>query len=132
MEALRLYPPVYVFARQAVTDTELGGVALRRHTIVLVPVFALHRRPDLWPDPERFDPDRFLPENEAKRPRLAWMPFGAGPRVCIGAFFALMEAQLVLATLLRKVHFELLRDDEPDAFVTLRPKHGVRMRVHRR
>jgi len=129
MEALRLYPPVFVFARQAVEPTTLRGVPLKRHTIVLVPVYALHRRPDLWPEPERFDPDRFLPENEAKRPRLAWLPFGAGPRVCIGAFFALMEAQLVLATLLRKFRFEVLGDDLPDAFVTLRPKHGVRVKV---
>lgn len=128
-EALRLYPPVYLLGRQATTETTLDGVAFGDRAIVLVAPFALHRRRDLWPNPERFDPSRFVAAEEAKRHRLAWLPFGAGPRVCIGNHFALMEAQLVLATMLRRAEFEATDDETPLAGATLRPKHGVRVRV---
>lgn len=128
-ETLRLYPPVPVFARQAYEASELGGVPIEKHTPVMVPVYALHRKPEFWPDPERFDPDRFLPENEAARHKLAWLPFGAGPRVCIGNHFAMMEAQLVLARMLYHARFESLSDESPAPFATLRPGNGVRVRV---
>jgi cytochrome P450 len=94
--------------------------------------FSVHRRVDLWPEPDRFDPDRFLLEVEAKRSRYAWLPFGVGPRVCIGMGFALMEGQLVLARLLQRARFELLGDDEPAFGATLRPRKGMRVRVHLR
>ncbi len=132
-EALRLYPPVYLDARQAIGDTTLDGVAIREETVALFSPYALHRRPDLWPDPERFDPDRFLPAAEQKRSRYAWLPFGVGPRVCIGMGFALMEGQLLLARLLQRFRFELMGEEEPSTrSATLRPKHGVRVRVHAR
>ena len=131
-EALRIHPPVYFFGRTAQRETVVGGVRLPRFTNVVVLPWALHRHPRVWPDPERFDPDRFLPENEAARHRSAWLPFGAGPRICIGNHFALMEAPLVLATMLRDHDFELIGRDEPEPFATLRPKRGVPVRVRRR
>jgi cytochrome P450 len=131
-EALRIHPPVYFFGRTAQRATVIGGVRLPRFTNVVVLPWALHRNPNVWPEPERFDPDRFLPEREAARHRSAWLPFGAGPRICIGNHFALMEAPLVLATMLRDHDFELLERDEPEPFATLRPKRGVPVRVRRR
>jgi cytochrome P450 len=130
-EAMRLYPPVYFFGRQAYADANLGGYDLPRGTIVLVSVYALHRRPEVWPDPERFDPSRFEPAAEAARHRSAYLPFSAGPRTCIGNHFALMEGPIVLATILRHVDLELSTsapvEKEPSA--TLRPRGGVPMRV---
>jgi cytochrome P450 len=131
-EALRLYPPVYLIGRQANEASSLDGVSLPYDTIAILSAYALHRRPDLWPDPERFDPDRFLPEREAKRHRLAWLPFGAGPRVCIGNQFAMMEGQLVLAKLLRHARFTPTLDEVPLASATLRPAHGMPVRVRLR
>jgi cytochrome P450 len=131
-ETLRLYPPVYFDARQAFVETSLDGVRCPAGTVALFSPFSLHRRPDLWPDPDRFDPDRFRPEAEAARSRYAWLPFGVGPRVCIGMGFALMEGQLVLARMLQRARFELLGDDEPAFGATLRPRKGMRVRVHLR
>jgi cytochrome P450 len=131
-EALRLYPPVYGFARQVIEPTRAGGYDLPARTIIFLCPYAMHHRAAVWPDPERFDPDRFLPENEAKRHKLAWMPFGAGPRVCIGSQFALIEAQLILATLLAHARFESLGPVAPDPHATLRPASGMPMRVRLR
>ena len=131
-EALRLYPPVYMFGRDATSDVTIGECRLPRRTNVMISPWAMHRSAAIYPDPERFDPDRFLPENEAKRHRYAYLPFGAGPRVCLGNHFAYMEAQLALAVLLRRFEFELMGDDEPEPSATLRPRYGIRMRVRRR
>ncbi|MEO7330697.1 MAG: cytochrome P450 [Minicystis sp.] len=131
-EALRLYPPVYMFGRDTTTETTLGGYTLPRSTNVMISPWVIHRHAHLWPDPDRFDPERHTPEAESKRPRYAYLPFSAGPRVCLGIHFAYMEAPLVLAALLRRYRFELLREDEPEPMATLRPRYGVRMRVHRR
>ncbi len=131
-EALRVYPPVYFFGRTAQRETTIGGVRLPRFTNVVILPWALHRNPRVWPDPERFDPDRFLPAAEHARHRSAWLPFGAGPRVCIGNHFALMEAPLVLATMFRDHDFELLERDTPEPFATLRPRKGVPVRVKKR
>jgi cytochrome P450 len=128
-EALRIYSPVYMIGRQAERTTSLGGYELPRHGVVLFAPWASHRREDVWPDPERFDPDRFLPEREATRHKLAYLPFGAGPRICIGNHFALMEGQLVLASLLRAARFTLVADEEAFPSATLRPKSGMPMRV---
>jgi cytochrome P450 len=124
-----LYPPVYIFGRQSNAASSLDGVSMPRDMVVLVVPYGVHRRADLFPDPERFDPSRFLPEAEAERHKLAWLPFGAGPRVCIGNHFAMMEAQLVLAKILRHARFEAIGVEEPDAGATLRPKNGMPMRV---
>lgn len=125
-------PPVYVFGRDSLEPVIIGGHEIPTPTNVMVSPWTLHHTPRFWPDPERFDSDRFLPAREASRHRYAYLPFGAGPRVCLGSHFAYMEAQFALAVLLRRYRFELLGDDEPEPGATLRPKHGVRMRVHRR
>lgn len=130
-EALRMYAPIYLFGRQAIAPTSLGGYDVPRGKIVLLSPYAMHHRADLWPDPARFDPNRFDPEAEQARPREAYMPFSGGPRTCIGNHFALMEGPIVLATLLR--HAKLTLDDHepvvPEASATLRPKDGIPMRV---
>ncbi len=131
-EALRLYPPVYFFGRTAREATTLGGYDVPRHAMVLVLPYAVHHRAAHFPEPERFVPERFLPAAEAGRHRLAWIPFGAGPRVCIGNQFALMEGQLVLAAMLRRFRFSAAADDTPLAGATLRPRHGVRLTVEAR
>jgi cytochrome P450 len=131
-EALRIYPPVYLFSRQAKCETELDGTVIPRGTATVLSPLALHMREDLWPDPLRFDPERFLPEREAARSRYAWLPFGAGPRVCIGAQFALMEAQLVLAHLLRSYRFASIGESEALPSATLRPRGGMPMRITER
>jgi cytochrome P450 len=134
-EALRLYPPVYMFGRVvSATDVEIGGYLLPKGTVVLVSPYALQRRAHIWPEPDKFDPDRFLPEAEARRPKSAFIPFSAGPRTCIGNYFALMEGPLVLATLLRHADVELAdaRGAEPEASATLRARDGIPMRIKRR
>lgn len=131
-EALRIYPPVYLMGRDTTMPLTLGGYELPARTNVLVSPFALHHKPSLWPNPEQFDPDRFLPEQEAARHRYAYLPFGAGPRICIGNHFAYIEAQLVLAELLRTWRFESAARDEPLAAATLRPKNGIAVRLTRR
>jgi cytochrome P450 len=131
-EALRLYPPVYIIGRDANELTTLAGFEIPPLTQVAYSAWSVQRSPHVWPDPLRFDPDRFLPENEAKRHRYAWIPFGAGPRVCIGNHFAIMEAQLALAVILRHARFELDGEEELEPSATLRPRHGVRVRVRLR
>jgi cytochrome P450 len=130
-EALRIYPPVYLFGRIAVEDTTVAGYAIPKHTILLLCPWSLQHRADLWPDPLRFDPDRWSAANDSKRPKDAWIPFSDGPRVCIGQHFAELEAPLVLASLLQRADFELLSDKpvQPDESATLRPRNGVPMRV---
>ncbi|WP_170136199.1 cytochrome P450 [Nannocystis exedens] len=133
-EALRLYPPIYMFARESVEATTVGGYHLPAGTSIYIAPYMLHRRPDLYPEPERFDLGRFSPEAEASRPRLSWLPFGTGPRVCIGAAFAMLEGVLVLATLIERFRFERVSAGPvvPLPFVTLRPAGDMPMRVRRR
>lgn len=128
-EALRYYPPVFALARQAIEDTSIGDITIPRGAVALFSAYSLHHRESLWPDPGRFDPDRFLPEAEAARSRNAFIPFGLGPRSCIGNHFALIEGPLVLAVLLQRADFELLADPIPAPQATLRPKGGLPMRV---
>ncbi len=131
-EALRLYPPVYMFGRDSAVPVSVMGYDLPRPTNVMISPWVMHRLQPYWPDPERFDPDRFLPAEEAKRHRYAYLPFSAGPRICLGIHFAYMEAPLVLATMMKRYRFELLAPDVPEPSATLRPKHGVRVRLKRR
>ena len=133
-EALRLYPPVMMFPRRALEEVEIASTRIPARSLVFVSAYAQHYRADVYPAPDRFDPDRFLPENEAHRPKGAYLPFGAGPRFCIGMHFAMMEGPIVLATLLRRFRFEIdpsLTIVEDD-FATLRPKHGVPAIARRR
>jgi cytochrome P450 len=132
-EALRLYPPLVIFGRRALEPVTIQGELLPKRTLLFVSPYAIHMSPRVWPDPERFDPDRFLPDNEVGRHKSAWIPFGVGPRVCIGNHFALMEGPIVLATLMRNLKLEVdpTREIEADAFATLRPKGGVPAVVRR-
>jgi cytochrome P450 len=128
-ESMRLYPPVYAVSRRAVKDVPVDDFVIKKGTILFINIYAMHRNAEIYPDPERFDPDRFTPENEKHRPRNAYLPFGAGPRNCIGASFAMMEGHLLLATLCQRVKFELVPGQTilEQALVTLRPKAGIRM-----
>jgi len=133
-ESMRLYPPVYLLARKAIADTTLGGHAVKAGSELVLWTYFTHRDPRWYPDHAAFRPERFAPEAEAALPRLAWVPFGAGPRACIGRAFAMMEAKLLLATLARSFRVELVPGHpvEPLPRVTLVPRHGLRMTVHRR
>jgi cytochrome P450 len=150
-ESLRLYPPAWVISRRAVADDVIAGVAVPPGTVVILSPWLLHRRTDDWPDPLRFDPTRFLVETRTSTPRGAYLPFGLGPRLCIGRDVALVEAVVVLATLLRDRQVTLppsspvpppngparpgalARPDaalgRPDALVTLRPRGGLPLRL---
>ena len=131
-EAMRLYPPAWTLsARQAVEDTMVGDHLIPKDRLIFVAPFVMHRRPEFYPEPERFDPERFTPENEKKLPRYAYIPFGAGPRVCIGNSFAMMEAHLILATIAQRFRLELDPSQEIDInpMITLSPKYGLKMRV---
>lgn len=133
-EAMRLYPPAWGFSRQALTDDELGGFHLPRGWLAFVIPYVLHRLPAFWPQPEAFDPDRFSPERSEDRPKFVYLPFGAGPRQCIGNQFALIEAQLVIATLAQAYRLHLVPGHrvEPWPLITLRPRFGMSMIIERR
>lgn len=132
-ETLRTYPPTYIIARTAQRDTELGGWAVRKGDLMVVSPYVLHHHPDFFPQPERFEPERFRPEQEKKLPRHAFLPFGAGPHVCIGNAFAMMEAHLLLTVLSQQLTLELVPGQEVRCVpvASLEP-HGLRMRVRRR
>lgn len=129
-EALRLFPPIYALTREATQEVELGGYVLPRGAVLYVLPYNLHHRPELYPEPARFDPARFTPAAEAARSRTAWLPFGAGPRTCIGMHFALLEGHLVLAELTRRLGFAPVGEAPRClALATLRPEGGLRLRV---
>ncbi|HSY47596.1 MAG TPA: cytochrome P450 [Thermoanaerobaculia bacterium] len=132
-ESMRLFPPAWAVSRLAVEETMIGDWLVPRGAVVVAAQAVTHRDPRWWLEPDRFDPSRFTPEGKASRPKLAYFPFGAGPRVCIGEGFAWMEAVLIMATLAQRWRLELVsRDVTAQASITLRPKGGIRMRLHRR
>jgi cytochrome P450 len=130
-EAMRLYPPAPVITREVAEPFTLGGVALKQGMVLYVPIQAVHRHERLWDRPERFDPSRFLDEAGRGRHRYAYLPFGAGPRICIGSAFATMEAVAILAVLLPALRLEPLpgQAPEPTLKITLRPKQPLRMQA---
>jgi cytochrome P450 len=131
-ESMRVYPPVWVIGREAIRDVELGGYTVKRGTQLILPQWVVHRDPGYFPNPEEFDPDRFLPERCKDWPRFAYFPFGGGPRVCVGNHFAMMEATLLLALFGQRFHFELEAGQRLEfrPSVTLRPKgDGVRAKL---
>ena len=133
-EAVRLYPPAAGFAREPIEDVTIGGYTVPRGSLVTVNTYALHRDPRFFEEPERFNPERFAAGWEDRIPRYAYLPFGGGPRVCIGNGFAMMEARLILATVARRWRLTLEPGQAvvPVQLVTTRPRDGIRMQLHRR
>jgi cytochrome P450 len=135
-ETLRLYPPaIAVFMRQALEDVEIAGYTVARNSLVQLFSYICQHDPRWFPEPERFDPDRFLPERQQAVPPFAYFPFGGGPRVCIGNTFAMMEMTLVPATLLQHLKVELVpgqEEPQPVALMSLRPRGEVKLRWTRR
>jgi len=133
-EAMRLYPPAPFISREAVAADVVGGVAIKPRTSVLISTWILHRHRLLWQRADEFDPTRFLAPQRDSIPRFAYLPFGAGPRICIGMSFAMQEAMIVLTAVTRRFRLELADDHkvEPLARITLRPKGGLKMRLYRR
>jgi cytochrome P450 len=132
-EALRLYPPAWLITRKATEADQIDGVHISPGALIIISPYTIHRHPEFWGDPERFDPFRFSPEQEKSRPRFAYIPFGGGPRLCIGDQFAIIEAQMILAMVTQRFRLELLphRPVEADPLVTIRPKHGLPLKVVR-
>jgi len=133
-ESMRLYPPAWAMGRYARDDFQLGEFFLPAKTTVLISQFVTQRDPRFFPDPLRFDPERFTPEAKAKRTKLTYFPFGAGFRQCIGESFAWTEAVLLLATLAQRWKLQLMPGHrvEPEPLITLRPKYGMQMQVESR
>jgi cytochrome P450 len=130
-EALRLYPPIIGITRTALRRTELAGRLIERGTMVVISPYVVHRHRLLWRDPEIFDPTRFLPGRSKTIKRYTYLPFGVGPRVCIGAALAVQEATVVLATLMRRFELELVPGQSvwPVIDFTMKPRDGLRMTV---
>lgn len=130
-EVLRLYPPAYIIGRRPIDKDDIDGYVIDKNTNVLVAVFDIHRNPAYWEEPDKFMPERFAPENVKKIPKYAYFPFGGGPRLCIGNNFALMEMQIVLATLAQNFDFRLASTEDVgfDPLITLRPKKGIMMQL---
>jgi cytochrome P450 len=125
-EAMRLYPPVGLLARTVCADDELCGRQMCPNDILFLPIWALHRHELLWDRPSAFDPDRFDPVRGPRRDKYQYLPFGAGPRVCVGANFAMMQAQIILATLIQRFQFRpSLPAPRPIMTMTVRPEPGV-------
>jgi len=133
-ESMRLYPPVSMFSRVALQDDIVAGVAVQAGTIVTVSPYVLHRHRTLWEHPDVFDPERFLGHRRDDIDRFAYLPFGAGHRVCIGMGFAMSEMLITLGHLLREFRFDLADGHPvtPEVRVTMRPAHGMKMHVRRR
>jgi cytochrome P450 len=133
-EALRLYPPVPGVGREPIEDVTLAGYNVAKGSLVLVNIYAIQHDERFFDEPERYDPDRFAPGWEERIPRHAYLPFGGGPRVCIGNGFAMMEARLILATVAQryKLSLDLGETIKPIQLVTLRPSGPVRMKIERR
>jgi len=117
-----------MFSREAIDDVEVGGHSISEGTTIFISPWVQHRRGDLFPDPDRFDPDRFIDAAESRRPRYHYLPFGGGARVCVGQYFAMLEATLALASITQRATLEIVSDAKPEPLITLRAK-DLRMRV---
>lgn len=133
-EAMRLYPPAYVFSRRAIADDQLGPWRMPAGAHIIISPYALHRRPDYWSDPDAFKPERFAPDAPNDRPKHAYLPFGGGPRICIGNSFAMMEHAIVLAAATHHWRLESTAGHvvRTEPRITLRPRGGLPMRTMRR
>jgi cytochrome P450 len=128
-ESMRLFPPAWGMGRRALDDYRVRGYVVPAGSLVSVSPYVTHRDARWYPDPERFDPDRFTAEERAARPKFAYFPFGGGARTCIGESFAWMEGVLLAATIAQRWRFRLApgHDATPQALITLRPRHGMRL-----
>jgi cytochrome P450 len=133
-ETLRLYPPAWGMSRQSVNEDEFGGFRLPAKASLNVVINNVHHDPRFWDEPERFEPERFLPERSANRPHFAYLPFGGGPRQCIGNQFALTEAQLLLASMVQRYQLRVLPGHpvKPNPIFVMRTSHGLPATAHRR
>lgn len=132
-ETMRIISPVWVLGREALGDDMLGSYPVKKGQSVIFSPYLVHRHPDFWDNPEAFVPERFSPQNESTRHKFAYFPFGGGPRLCIGSSFALMEMQLILATLLQQFDFSLVETAPPgySFSLTLRPATEIWLNVQR-
>jgi cytochrome P450 len=132
-ESMRLYPPAWTLGRRALREDEIGGYHVPVNTVIAICIYTLHRHPGFWDRPDDFDPERFLPERSFGRHKFAYVPFGAGPRQCIGNTFGLMEASLVIACVAQRFGLHLLPDVQvsPQALFVLRPNRDLLMSLHR-
>ncbi|MFP4090053.1 MAG: cytochrome P450 [Cyclobacteriaceae bacterium] len=133
-EAMRIYPPAWTTGREALSDDEIAGFPIPKGSQVYMCTYTVHRHPDFWAEPHRFDPDRFSPENSKGRHKFAFFPFGGGPRYCIGNNFAMMEMQVILATLVHHFEWQPLSALPPalDPLLSLRPGNEIRIRLAQR
>ncbi|XWW44875.1 cytochrome P450 [Fibrella sp. USSR17] len=130
-EALRLYPPAWAMSRMALADDQIGPYRIPKGDTVVVSPYLLHHDPTNWPDPDRFDPDRFAEGRDKDRPTYAYLPFGGGPRLCIGNQFALMEMQILLTFFVRTFDFQLVNaaSIKPKPLITLRPNRPIQVKL---
>jgi cytochrome P450 len=133
-EAMRLYPPAWILERSALGRDQLDDLTVPAGAVVVTPPYLVHRNPRHWPNPEGFDPTRFLPSEAAGRHRYAYLPFGGGRRQCVGGGFATLEATLLLATITQRCTLDLVpgAHPTPQPTVTLRPAGGLSMTLHPR
>jgi cytochrome P450 len=133
-ESMRIFPPVAAIARKALEDTEIGPYSIAAGSEVVAWLYFTHRDPIVYPEPNRFKPDRFSKEERAKLPKMAYLPFGGGPRLCVGHAFAMLEARLILATLVQAFDFSLVPGHKvvPKLQVTVSPKYGMQMKLRAR
>ena len=134
LESMRLYPPAYGFGREAINDCEIGGYYVPAGTTIFMSQYVTQRDPRFFEDPLEFRPERWQIDFVKKIPKYAYFPFSGGPRQCIGNSFAMMEAILLLVTVVRDFHLELVSNHPvaPQASITLRPKYGLKMILHKR
>jgi cytochrome P450 len=133
-ETLRRYPPSWLISRRALADDRLCDTTIPHRSYVIISPYAIHHHPDYWPNPDRFDPDRFAPDQADRRPRFAYIPFGGGPRLCIGDRLAQLEMQLITAMITQRFRLCLVEGHQVQAVgrVTIRPRDGMAMRIERR
>ena len=133
-EGMRLFPPVWSVARQSQEKTQLGDYAIGKYATAVIPIWAVHHDERWYPDAMSFEPERWSDERAEAVPRYAYLPFGGGPRICIGNSFAMMEAQLILVSILQQFKLTLLKGHRviPEPLVTLRPKYGMKMQLEKR
>jgi cytochrome P450 len=131
-ESLRLYPPAWTLGRRALGEDQIGGYSVAPNTVIAISTYSLHRHPAFWDEPEAFKPERFSAENSLGRHRFAYIPFGGGPRQCIGNNFGLMEACLIIASIAQRFELHLMEGVEarPQALFVLRPGRDLMMSLH--